>query len=269
MEESEDLSYRDELNTYEELVSLLIKVSGSSGGIGTTTIGIEGTKIFTRLVLSVMTIGGVLPFNRINKSEHWDFPSIGILARALIETTHRYLYLIDSNISEEEANFRRKLHFYRSNCEKYRLYSEEENHVILKEFEEKLPESKAEIMSFQTYLSLDKNMAKKIRSGKSDMHFTDSEVAKKYGLIMNHFGFYYRLLSNQSHGSPFSTTSQSNERGRGMENDVERFYLCLVLRILNRYMSKTLLSQIELLSLQDKFPEMINRANIVLKSEQI
>jgi len=54
-----------------------------------------------------------------------------------------------------------------------------------------------------------------------------------------------------------------------MENDAERFYLSLVLRILNRYMSKILLSQIELLSLQDKFPEMINRANIVLKSEQI
>jgi len=247
----EIFSYPDALRQYELLIPHLVRVSDRSGGVYTSTLGLEGTKIYTRLVLSAMTIGSILPGNQVNQSQLWDFPSVAVLARSLIEATHRYLYLIEPGLSSEESDFRRKLHFYRVNCEKYRLYSEQHDHEILKSFEENLPKAKAEITASSVYKGLGKNMAKKIRSGNADMHLTDAEVAKLTGLIDEHFGFYYRLLSIQAHGSPMATTSQSNTRGRGLENDAESFYLALVLRLLCRYLSKSLLSQVELLSLEE------------------
>lgn len=245
-------SYRDELQRYEQLIPHLVKVSDSSGGIDTSTIGIEGTKIFMRLVLGAMTIGAILPENRVNHSTLWDYPSVAILARSLIEAAHRYLYLLEPGISKEEVEFRRQLHFYRINCEKFRLYSEKQDHEILKEFEKKLPVAKAKIMQSSVYAELDKNMAKKVRSGNSDMHLSEAEVARRNGLVTEHFEFFYRVLSVQAHGSPMATTAQSNTRGRGIENEAENFYLSLVLRLLGRYLSKAILTQVELLSLEEK-----------------
>lgn len=265
----EELSYPDELHVYEQLIFHLVQVSDSSGGIDTSTIGIEGTKIYTRLVLGAMTIGAILPGNQANNSKLWDFPSVAILARSLFEATHRHLYLIEPGISEDESVFRRKLHFYRINCEKYRLYFERKDLELLKEFEEKLPESKAQLMASPIYAGLDKNMAKKVRSGNTDMHLTEEEVASAYGLIKKHFGFYYRLLSIHSHGSPMATTAQSNTRGRGFENEAERFYLALVLSLLNRYLSKALLFQTELLSLQSKCSVAVQFAKTVQSRGEI
>ena len=247
----EIFSYPDALRQYELLIPHLVRVSDRSGGVYTSTLGIEGTKIYTRLVLSTMTIGSILPANQINHSQLWDFPSVAVLSRSLIEATHRYLYLIEPRLSFEESDFRRKLHFYRINCEKYRLYSEKQDHEILKTFEGNLSKAKAEITATSIYKGLDKNMAKKVRSGNADMHLTDAQVAKLTGLIDEHYGFYYRLLSIQAHGSPLATTSQSNTRGRGLENKADSFYLALVLRLLCRYLSKSLLSQVELLSLEE------------------
>jgi hypothetical protein len=257
-------SYRDELRRYEQLIPHLVQVSDSSGGIDTSITGIEGTKIYTRLVLSAMTVGAILPTNQVNHSNLWDYPSVGILARSLMEASHRYLYLVESGISEEDADFRRKLHFYRINCEKYRLHSEKKDHGVLKEFEEKLSVAKAKIMRSSIYAGLDKNMAKKVRSGNSDMHLTEAEVAKRNGLITEHFEFFYRLLSVQAHGSPMATTVQSNSRGRGLENEAENFYLSLLLRLLGRYLSRALLTQVDLLALQKKCSESVSFA----KTEQ-
>lgn len=263
----EIFSYPDALRQYELLIPHLVRVSDRSSGVYTSTLGIEGTKIYTRLVLSAMTISSILPGNQVNHSQLWDFPSVAVLARSLMEATHRYLYLIEPGLSSEASDFRRKLHFYRINCEKYRLYSEKHDHEILKSYEENLPKAKAEITASSVYRGLDKNMAKKVRSGNVDMHLTDAEVAKLTGLIDEHFGFYYRLLSIQAHGSPMATNSQSNTRGRGLENDAESFYLALVLRLLCRYLSKSLLSQVELLSLEDSGA--VAFANTVLSSDEI
>lgn len=265
----ESESYQDELQLYELLMPHLVQVSDSSGGIDTTTIGIEGTKIYTRLVLGAMTIGAILPANQVNHINLWDYSSVAVLARSLIEATHRYLYLIDPGVSQEEADFRRQLHFYRINCEKYRLYSEKKDHEVLKEFEEKLPIAKAKLMESSVYAGLDKHLAKKVRSGKADMHLTDAEVAKRNGLISEHFEFYYRLLSIQAHGSPMATTSQSNTRGRGFENEAESFYLSLALKLLSRYLSKALLSQVHLLALQSKCADAVDFANTVQSRGEI
>lgn len=247
---------------------IAITFSDASGGINTSNLGVESTKIYTRLVLSAMTINAILPKNKINKTQLWDFPSVATLARAFIETCHRYLYLSQPGINETEAEFRISLFFYHMNSEKYRLYNEfDAEKKVLEEFEAKLPQAKVKLLALPIYSALSKYKAEKIRRGNSAMHFTDDEIANQFSLVGGHFKPIYRLLSNHCHGSPFATYSQSNERGRGFENKAEKDYMVLALQLLNQYLSKVIISQVELLSLLSVSPESYEYAKSTFERE--
>lgn len=240
--------YNEVLSTFRELVLAAINVSEMSGKINTSTLGVEATKIYTRLTLNCMTIQNVLP----NSSGIWDFPSLAVLIRSYIETSHRYFYLSEKGLSEDEAEFRRHLYFYHLNMEKFRLFSTKPEHEILNEFKEKLPKALIEIKALPFFKELTKYYKNKITAGNADMHISDEIISRKNNLINDNFSFYYRLLSNHAHGSPFATTSQSDERGRGLKNEAELFYVTLIMNITNKYLSATIKQQIELLSLQQK-----------------
>ncbi|WP_035060620.1 DUF5677 domain-containing protein [Andreprevotia chitinilytica] len=251
-----DSGYFKELRIFEQLVLIAISFSDASGGIHTTNLGIESTKIYTRLTLSAMTINAILPENKINKTRLWDFPSVATLTRTLIETCHRHLYLSQLNISDAESTFRLNLYYFHMNSEKYRLYKEfKENQENLDSFEKNLPRAKLAITTSPIFATLQKKQADKVRNGNADMHMTDDEIATQFSLIGGHFKFIYRLLSNQSHGTPLATYSQSNERGRGTENDAEKMYLEWMLQLLNQYLSRIILSQTALLSLESINPD--------------
>lgn len=144
--------YAKVLKIYERLVVIAITFSDASGGINTSNLGIESTKIYTRLTLSAMTINAILPKKKINKTQLWDFPSVATLARAFIETCHHYLYLSQLGINESEAEFRLNLFYYHMNSEKYRLYNEfGAEKKVLEEFEAKLPQAKAKLLASPIY----------------------------------------------------------------------------------------------------------------------
>jgi hypothetical protein len=250
------LSYPDTLATFEKLVCVAISFSDASGGIYTSNLGIEATKVYTRLTLSAMTINALLPGNCINRTKLWDFPSVATLTRTFLETCHRYLYLAEAGLSPDESEFRLKLFYYHMNSEKYRLYKEmSARHETLQDFESRLPTARAEIEASPVYAALHKHRADKVRSGHTEMHLTDEEVAARSNLAGGRFKSIYRLLSNHSHGSPFATFSQSNTRGRGVENDVERDYMTLSITLLDQYLSTVIVRQVQLLSLEPTHPE--------------
>lgn len=64
-----EIAYRKALGTYERLVLIAISFSDASGGLKTTNLGIESTKIYTRITLSAMTINALLPGNKVNKTD--------------------------------------------------------------------------------------------------------------------------------------------------------------------------------------------------------
>lgn len=164
--------YNEVLSTFRELVLAAINVSEMSGKINTSTLGVEATKIYTRLTLNCMTIQNVLP----NSSGIWDFPSLAVLIRSYIETSHRYFYLSEKGLSEDEAEFRRHLYFYHLNMEKFRLFSTKPEHEILNEFKEKLPKALIEIKALPFFKELTKYYKNKITAGNADMHISDEMI---------------------------------------------------------------------------------------------
>lgn len=99
------------------------------------------------------------------------------------------------------------------------------------------------------------------------MQFTDDEIADQFSLVGGHYKPIYRLLSNHCHGSPFATYSQSNERGRGFENEAEKDYMVLALQLLNQYLSRVIVSQVEPLSLLSVSPESYEYAKSTFERE--
>ena len=79
-ENSEKRDYQRTLKTFEQLVHDAVIFSNASGGINTTNLGIEATKVYTRITLSAMTICSMLPENRANGMGLWNFPSVASLA---------------------------------------------------------------------------------------------------------------------------------------------------------------------------------------------
>jgi hypothetical protein len=248
--------YEEARAIYEKLVLAAILVSDLSSNVKTTRSGIESTKIYTRITLCAMTINALLPGNSINHTALWDFPSIATLARSFAEVCHRYLYLSELNLSAEDSSFRLSLYYYHLNIEKYKLHCLSASSTVnLEEFAEKLSKAKAGLMEYATYRILDKKRAKDVRCGNVSMHLTDDEASTTFGLLSGKFRQMYKLLSNHAHGEPFATFSQSNERGRGIENETETMYVQLILLMLNQYLSKAVLNQATLLSLQEKAPD--------------
>lgn len=262
--------YVEALRIFERLVNSAVTFSDASGGLYTSNLGIEATKIYTRITLSAMTITSVLPENRVNETKMWDFPSIATLARTFLETCHRYLYLSECNLDKEDASFRLKLYYFHMNSEKYRLYKEfGADQKTLSEFDENLPKAKDALMSSSVYSTLSKHMAEKVRRGNTDMYFSDDAIAEKYVLLGGKFNPIYRLLSNHAHGAPFATFSQSNERGRGVENDAEVDYITLSLNLLNQYLAFVIQRQVKLLSLEHVDAEALEHAKQVASFEGI
>jgi len=250
------IKYDIALNTYEELVLAAIRFSDLSGGTATTRRGIESTKIYTRIILSAMTINALLPGNSINNTNLWDFPSIAALTRTFIEVCHRYLYLSEGGLSEDDDAFRQSLYYFHLNSEKYKLQKDSGTpQAILDVFEVELPKAKGELMTYAAYKALHKKRAQAVRSGNACMHFNDEEVSIRFGLLSEKFTQMYRLLSTHAHGAPFATNSQSDIRGRGIENATETTYFHLALLVLHRYLSKAIINQANLLSLNDQASE--------------
>jgi putative NIF3 family GTP cyclohydrolase 1 type 2 len=173
-----------------------------------------------------------------------------------MEVCHRYLYLSEGGLSTEDAAFRQSLYYYHLNAEKYKLYLQSDVAAdTLKGFEEGLPESKAQLLEYPAYKALHKKRADDVRAGNVCMHLTDEEVSLRFGLMHGKFKQMYRLLSAHAHGAPFATSSQSDERGRGIENETETGYVYLALGVLQQYLSKAIVSQADMLSLTHRAPD--------------
>jgi hypothetical protein len=133
------------------------------------------------------------------------------------------------------------MHFH-LNSEKYRLYREwKPDAEVLRSFEAGLPKDKERLCANKIFRNLPERMRRDLLKGRKAMHLTHTEIGESLPFMGHHFRPLYRLFSNHVHSSPFSFQAQSNERGRGDENDAERFYITLAIQVVGKYVSAAIL----------------------------
>jgi hypothetical protein len=233
-----------ERRSMERLLQAAMVVSQSAGGIQTSDRYIRATQLFTRLTVGSYTYVRLLPANSItrDRSDFWDWPSVACIARNIVETYHAFYYLLEPGLSEEECDMRLALMRLHLNSEKYRLYKEwKPDAEILKSFEVGIPNDRERLRKNKAFRKLSEGRQLELLKGRAAMHLTQAEIGEGLPFIDRYFRPIYRLFSIHVHSTPFSFQAQSNERGRGDENDAERMYITLSIQVVRKYVSAAVL----------------------------
>lgn len=250
-------AYREELHTVEDLLGIAVKISGMCGGIMTSTRFIRAAQLYTRLVITLRSFVRLLPENKItnDREPFWDWGSVAAVARILVEIYHGFYYIGVEKLSEDEIDFRLGLMQLHLNSEKYRLYKEwGADRKVLGKFEVGLPKDRQRVKNTKFFNALPREKQSDLLKGKGVMHLSRQEIADRSNVLGTHFKPLYRLFSNQAHATPFAFQSQSNIRGRGLENPAERGYIMIAIQVVIRYISRAILEMAEI------FPEEIKTA---------
>ena len=232
--------YDKQLADFESVLLAAMKISTTLGGIYTTWRNIRATQLYTRMTISSFTFTSLLPGSRRHprRDEFWDWPSVASVARNIIEAYLLYFYTGIDQIPEEEARFRLELFTYHINSEKYRLYSDwKAGQDVLRPFEDGLPRSREALKAHPFFNSLTQPQRDRAISGKSPTYLSRDELIARLPFDGSELKPFYRFLSNQTHTTPFSFFSQSNQRGRGEENEAERGYILFATRLVWKYLS--------------------------------
>lgn len=255
-EEYDHVRYEAELARLDDLLGIAILVSDLVGGIKTTTRNIRATQLYTRLVAASLTFIRLLSGNKhaTSEVEWWDWPSVGTLARGVIETYNAFFYIGVEKVPPSEVELRINLMHFHLNFEKYRLYrdwgkSDEE----LQDFIDGLPIDRERLKNNTVFQTLPEKQQTQLLKGKTPMHLSHHEINERAKIITNSFKPIYRLFSNQVHTTPLSFQSQSNTRGRGFENDAERFYITLATQVVIKYLANAVIN------MTDIFPKQLKK----------
>jgi hypothetical protein len=249
--------YLLELEEYSKILKAGTDISKASGGIKTSTRFIRSTQIFTRMTVMAFTFYRLLPGNPITNDdeEHWDWPTIASVARNFLEAYLHFFYLSEKRISDHEADFRLKLMWFHLNSEKFRLYKSGPQKKDLSDFEKNLPKQKNQLKMHQFFTKLNKNAQKRALSGKSAIYMTTQELINRLPFKSDELLWLYRHFSNEVHSTAFAFSSQSNERGRGDENEAERVYIITASWTVRKYFSAAIISMSEI------FPNQLKASN--------
>jgi len=246
--------YKRELAWAYDLLTVAMRISAAAGGIDTTGRNIRAAQLYTRLVVSMYTFVRVLPGNPITTDAvpFWDWGSVAALARAILEAYNVLYYVGIDSVDETELECRRELLMLHLNSEKYRLYTEwGAPNEVLDEFRKGLPSQRERIQRNSFFRTFPPKRQTVLLEGRAAMHLSHPDIAARSGILGKHFRALYRFLSNQVHSTPFAFLSQSNERGRGDENDAERAYTIIAMQIVRECVGRAVLH------ISDIFPDQI------------
>lgn len=243
-------SYIEKLRDIENYLDFAIDISDSTSGKKNVPWKlVRAHQLYIRLTVTCLSFIRLLPQNRYLKTnfDFWDFPSVANIARNFIETYHVFYYIGVDKVTDEVTDFRLLIFNYHLNNEKYKLYKEFGAPIEdLKEFELKLPKAKGEIKNHKAFSGIEANRAKGILNGTEFMSMTHKEISDKIEFDTKEFRPMYRFLSNQTHSTPFSFFSQSNERGRGIENEPEVNYIVMCIDFVTKYLLAAMMDIIKL-----------------------
>ncbi|MGZ2484588.1 hypothetical protein ACVITL_003111 [Rhizobium pisi] len=231
------LNYSESLDLIDNVVRECMFVSKSYSAIPAPTgrhfyASVLFTVMITRGV-SLLTLAPLTPWAQ-KKIEHWDYASLAILVRTMIELRVAFHYLCAENCSDDEWDCRwnlLNLHDCSSRLRIAEVKEDESEIAILKEQAEELRDR---LRSNAHFCSLDSKRHKKLLHGQTAYLFPLEEIAEKAGIDLKTFRTLYVVFSSHVHGLPMSfyrIAGDSPEQGRGLPSSIEENHssLCLTL----------------------------------------
>lgn len=198
--------------------------------------------LFTRLCTSSVSLLLLLPRNpQVRaKFEHWDFSAVAALGRQIIECYFAYFYLCVDLTSEDEWQSRWNLFNLHDCMSRKRMFenfgSDAEK---IKGFIQQAEELKSLLKTNAYFLLLEEKKRNEFLKGNSAYLLSQDEIIDRMGDDATVFRGMYRFLSAHVHSFPLSFYRIGEEdRGRGLENHIDKSYICITLELLDNFLTR-------------------------------
>jgi hypothetical protein len=203
--------------------------------------------LFTKFCTYSVSIMKLSPKpSQIGENAIWDFGSIAVLTRSLIECYLVFFYLCIEKCASDEWDAKIKLmnlHDYISREKMFNAMGENDlpdkdtikQNVIL------------ELKSNSWFQKLDEKKQKHFLKGNTAFFKSQDEIVESSGGNVSDFRWVYRFLSNNTHSFPMGFYRIANDsRGCGVETKAEMNYTAMCLHWSKEYLKKAILEFTEL-----------------------
>lgn len=232
-------AYEERLGTFESVMRDCIGVSRKCMGIRSPTAAhYHASVLFTTLCTRAVSFAFVLPHCSwaTRKVDHWDYASLSVLTRSLLEVRFAFSYLCIEECDEAEWNCRLNILNLHDCTARIHMFEEmEANDAGIPQLQESADQLKERLENNGYFQGLPGKEQRKYLRGKTAYVLPLEEIAESCGIGKTTFRWLYKFLSSHVHGFPMSyyRMGPGVERGRGLHSVTEEHYcqMCLSLVI--------------------------------------
>ncbi len=234
------MDYRESYSAFDKSSKNARKLSQECAGIPSPHgKHFYASVLFTRLCVGAVSLQSLCPDpGLLGRDAHWDYVSTCSLARNIIECYLTFYYLCIQKVPEPEWEARWRLLNLHDCTQRAKMFEcvniapEEEAAKVIKLTAQELREN--------TYFkSLPEKQQQHYLKGNTALFMSQDDIVRAYGGDVSDFRFMYRFLSNQVHSFPMSFYRVGEqERGRGVESELEVGYTSLCLDTARQYLDR-------------------------------
>jgi hypothetical protein len=263
-------SYPQALRRFDTLVSAATAVSqGAADRPSETPRHYWASVLYTRVCVNSVSLLFLLPRNRYARAvfDHWDVTAVASLARDIVEGYLAFYYLCVDSVDQDEWNCRWNVFNLHDCVSRQRLFERFDcDTEQVARFVQTAEELRRHLRRNRHFRSLSEKSQNLLLKGRNAYLFRQDEIIKRTTVDANYFRAMYEFLSTQIHALPMSfyRTGDKN-RGRGLENEIERDYICWIVDFTESFVRRATKEIIELFPGADAKVSASGRRAIYLK----
>lgn len=192
--------------------------------------------LFTSLCSRCASFGILAPGTSLSSKafDHWDYASLAVLARSILEIRISFFYLCTQDCTPVEWECRWNIFNLHDCTARIHLFQElDASSCDLPGFQAQADELRTRLTSNEFFLSFPASEQRRLLHGKHAYPVPLEVIAEQAGVTVKEFRLLYKFLSSHVHGLPMSfyRMDEPDGRGRGVYCQVEDNYsrLCVSL----------------------------------------
>jgi len=233
--------YPKKVANFETLTLAACRISHHSGDRRADGKAWWATVLFTRLCTIAVSILKITPHSSYfdRNLDNWDFGSVAALVRNVLECYFTFFYLSVEEVPDEEWKARITIMHLRDNISRLDLFRALDPNVDSSGYDKHTADLHSRLASNTFFMSLPEKQRLHFLKGQSALMLSQDEILLRMKEDVPNFRAMYRLFSAHVHSTPlaFYRTGEK-DRGRGLENEVEKAYIGIALDFVSHYVQR-------------------------------
>jgi hypothetical protein len=228
--------YNESITALEDALEECFELSQRCSGIPAPTgAHFHASVLFTTLCSRGASFAILAPETTFSKKtiDHWDYASLAVLARSILEIRISFFYLCSQECTASERDLRWNLFNLHDCTSRIHMFEQlDPTSEDLPGFRAQADELRGRLNRNEIFMALSESERRRLSHGKHAYPVPLEVIAEKAGIPLSDFRLLYKFLSSHVHGLPFSFYRLGDDgRGRGVYCDVEDGYSVLCVSV--------------------------------------